>query len=58
MIEKIALPLLHMMDAEKAHTLTMAGLKSGLVTDKRPITCPLIIWSRFSKPCRAGRGIR
>jgi dihydroorotate dehydrogenase len=36
MIEKLALPFLHMMDAEKAHTLTMAGLKSGLVTGKAP----------------------
>lgn len=34
MIEKLALPFLHMMDAEKAHGLTMTGLKSGLVTRK------------------------
>ena len=49
MIEKIALPLLHMMDAEKAHTLTMAGLKSGLVTDKAPKNDQSLALSLFGR---------
>ena len=36
MLEKLVLPILHCMDAEKAHSLTMRGLKSGYATKVAP----------------------
>ncbi len=49
MLEKLALPFLHMMDAEKAHTLTMTGLKSGLVTRKAKENDPSLALSLFGR---------
>jgi len=60
MIEKIALPLLHMMDAEKAHGLTMKGLKSGIVTrsaKQSPQSLAVSLFGRvFSNPVGLAAG--
>ena len=50
MIEKIALPFLHMMDAERAHDITMRVLKSGMITQKASDNInPTLSLSLFSR---------
>lgn len=49
MIEKLALPILHAMDAEKAHDLTMSALKSGVLTRKAKMVDPMLSLSLFGR---------
>lgn len=49
MIEKLALPILHAMDAEKAHDLTMAALSSGMLTSKTPENDSILSLSLFGR---------
>lgn len=42
MLLKLTLPILHAMDAEKAHGLTVSALKSGILTRKAPSNIPAL----------------
>jgi dihydroorotate dehydrogenase len=49
MIEKIALPFLHLMNAETAHNATIKALTTGLFTKKQPKTIPELSLSLFGR---------
>lgn len=49
MFDKIALPFLHMMDAETAHGISVAALKSGLLTKKARPCDPSLVLSLFGR---------
>ena len=49
MIEKLALPLLHAMDAEKAHDLSIKALSSGMLTKQAKSTNPILSLSLFGR---------
>lgn len=49
MLTKLTLPLLHCMDAEKAHNLTLDILKSGIMTHKAPKPIPQLSLSLFGR---------
>lgn len=42
MWERFGLAVMHQMDPERAHTLAMAALKSGLIPGRGPVTSPLL----------------
>jgi len=60
MIDKILLPLLHRMDPEKAHDLTIKALRSGLVTKKAKKPIPALkqtLWGlHFPNPIGLAAG--